>query len=42
VLTLEYIQKLAPNIQIMLLSAENPFLLPLPDFQSGGVTPTSP
>jgi regulator of protease activity HflC (stomatin/prohibitin superfamily) len=41
VLTLEYIQKLAPNIQIMLLSAENPFLLPLPDF-TGGTTTTIP
>lgn len=31
VLTLEYIQKLAPNIQVMLLPSDNPFLLPLPD-----------
>ena len=30
VLTLEYIQKLAPNIQIMLVPTSNPFLLPLP------------
>lgn len=30
ILTLEYIQKLAPNIQIMLLPSDNPFLLPLP------------
>lgn len=32
VLVLEYIQKLAPNIQVMLVPADNPFLLPLPDF----------
>lgn len=30
VLTLEYIQKLAPNIQVMLVPTSNPFLLPLP------------
>lgn len=30
VLTLEYIQKLAPNIQVMLVPTDNPFLLPLP------------
>jgi regulator of protease activity HflC (stomatin/prohibitin superfamily) len=29
-LTYEYIQKLAPNIQIMLVPNDNPFLLPLP------------
>jgi regulator of protease activity HflC (stomatin/prohibitin superfamily) len=32
VLTLEYIQQLAPNIQVMLLPSDNPFLLPLPEF----------
>ena len=32
VLTLEYIQQLAPNIQVMLLPSDNPFLLPLPQF----------
>ncbi len=31
VLTLEYISKLAPNIQVMLLPSDNPFLLPLPE-----------
>ena len=31
VLTLEYIMKLAPNITVMLLPSNNPFLLPLPD-----------
>ncbi len=30
VLTLEYVQRLAPNIQVMLLPSDNPFLLPLP------------
>jgi regulator of protease activity HflC (stomatin/prohibitin superfamily) len=32
VLTLEYIQQLAPNIQVMLLPSDNPFLLPVPEF----------
>lgn len=32
VLTLEYIQQLAPDIQVMLLPSDNPFLLPLPDY----------
>lgn len=34
VLTLEYIQKLAPNIQIMLVPTDNPFLLPIPSLNS--------
>jgi len=29
-LTFEYIQKLAPGIQVMLVPSENPFLLPIP------------
>ena len=37
VLTLEYIQKLAPNIQVMLVPTDNPFLLPIPSL--GGTTP---
>lgn len=37
VLTLEYIQKLAPNIQVMLVPTDNPFLLPLPEI--GATTP---
>lgn len=37
VLTLEYIQKLAPNIQVMLVPNDNPFLLPLPSI--GGTIP---
>ena len=32
VLLLEYIQRLASNIQVMLLPSDNPFLLQLPDF----------
>ncbi len=31
ILTLQYIEKLAPNIRVMLLPSDNPFLLPLPD-----------
>jgi regulator of protease activity HflC (stomatin/prohibitin superfamily) len=30
VITLEYIEKLSPNIQVMLVPTDNPFLLPLP------------
>lgn len=37
VLTLEYIQKLAPNVSVMLVPTDNPFLLPLPS--AGGTTP---
>ncbi len=37
VLTLEYINKLAPSIQVMLLPNDNPFLLPLPEFQNNGL-----
>jgi len=33
-LTFEYIQKLAPGIQVMLIPADNPFLLPLPELES--------
>ena len=36
-LTFEYIQKLAPGIQVMLVPNDNPFLLPLPSI--GGITP---
>jgi len=32
-LTFEYIQKLAPGIQIMLVPSDNPFLLPLPTLE---------
>jgi regulator of protease activity HflC (stomatin/prohibitin superfamily) len=43
VLTLEYIQKLAPGIQVMLVPNDNPFLLPLPslDGSSSVETPVS-
>jgi regulator of protease activity HflC (stomatin/prohibitin superfamily) len=34
VLTLEYIQKLAPNISVMLLPSGNPFLFTLPDWNA--------
>ena len=37
-LTFEYIQKLSPGIQVMLVPSENPFLLPLPSLT--GVTET--
>ena len=34
-LTFEYIQKLSPGIQVMLIPSDNPFLLPLPELESG-------
>ena len=42
VLTFEYIQKLAPGIQIMLVPSDNPWLLPLPSLEEGAgvVTPS--
>ena len=36
-LTFEYIQKLSPGIQVMLVPNDNPFLLPLPSIS--GITP---
>ena len=36
-ITFEYIQKLSPGIQVMLVPSDNPFLLPLPSLQG---TPT--
>lgn len=39
VLLLEYIQKLGPGIQVMLVPSDNPFLLPLPSLDG---TTTSP
>ena len=41
VITFEYIQKLAPGIQVMLVPSDNPFLLPLPSLsgQTGTVSP---
>ena len=38
ILTLEYIQKLAPGIQVMLVPNDNPFLLPLPSLEGAGTT----
>jgi regulator of protease activity HflC (stomatin/prohibitin superfamily) len=41
-LTFEYIQKLAPGIQVMLVPSEAPYLLPLPELQQETVVvPTS-
>ncbi len=39
VLQLQYIEKIAPNISVMLLPGDTPFLLPLPD---GGTTTLTP
>ncbi len=39
VLTFEYIQKLAPSIQVMLVPTDNPFLLPLPTLEAPAPTP---
>ncbi len=33
-LTYQYITKIAPNVQVMLLPSNSPFLLPLPDLQA--------
>ncbi len=38
VITFEYIQKLGPGIEVMLLPSDNPFLLPLPSLQGAGAT----
>jgi regulator of protease activity HflC (stomatin/prohibitin superfamily) len=38
-ITFEYIQKLAPGIQVMLVPNDNPYLLPLPSLEGGGFTP---
>lgn len=38
ILILEYIQKLAPGIQVMLVPNDNPFLLPLPSLEGAGTT----
>jgi regulator of protease activity HflC (stomatin/prohibitin superfamily) len=39
VLVLEYIEKIADNITVMLLPSNNPFLLPFPGLNSGFVAP---
>ncbi|MDK1045860.1 MAG: prohibitin family protein [Anaerolineales bacterium] len=46
-ITFEYVQRLAPGIQVMLLPSDNPLLLPLPSLPSlegstTGTTPTEP
>jgi regulator of protease activity HflC (stomatin/prohibitin superfamily) len=38
-LTFEYIQKLAPGIQVMLVPSNTPFLLPLPDLTAPAAEP---
>lgn len=42
VLTFEYISKLAPGIRVMLLPSDNPFLLPLPEFEEAEIVIPSP
>jgi len=42
VLTLEYIQKLGPNINVMLLPSDNPFLFPLPELGAPASEGTAP
>jgi regulator of protease activity HflC (stomatin/prohibitin superfamily) len=39
-LTFRYIEKLAPNVQIMYLPANSPYLLPLPSGSANTVTPS--
>ncbi len=41
-LTYQYITKLSPNIQAMLLPSNSPFLFPLPDMNSDGSTSVAP
>ena len=36
-ITFEYVQKLGPGIQVMLVPSENPFLLPIPSLDSSAV-----
>jgi regulator of protease activity HflC (stomatin/prohibitin superfamily) len=40
VLTFEYIDKLAPGIQVMLVPSDNPYLLPLPSLDGTTTVPT--
>jgi len=40
-LNYEYIQKLAPGIQVMLVPNDNPYLLPLPSLEGDGTTDTA-
>jgi regulator of protease activity HflC (stomatin/prohibitin superfamily) len=41
-LTYEYIQRLAPGIQAMLVPSDNPFLLPIPSLEGTTTTPVVP
>jgi regulator of protease activity HflC (stomatin/prohibitin superfamily) len=41
VIQLQYIEKIAPNISVMLLPGNNPFLLPLPEFEQP-ISPATP
>lgn len=41
-LTYQYITKLAPNIQVMLVPNDNPYLLPLPNLTPSAPTPVPP
>ncbi len=41
-LTYQYITKLAPNIQVMLVPNDNPYLLPLPSLTPSAPTPVIP
>jgi regulator of protease activity HflC (stomatin/prohibitin superfamily) len=41
VLTFEYIDKLAPGIQVMLVPSNSPYLLPLPTLEPTNATPTA-
>ena len=38
-LTFEYIKKLSAGIQVMLVPNDNPYLLPLPSLETGGIIP---
>ncbi len=40
VVTLRYVDKLSPNIQVMLVPSDNPFILPLPSLAPVSPTPT--
>jgi regulator of protease activity HflC (stomatin/prohibitin superfamily) len=41
-LTYQYISKLAPGIQVMLVPSDNPYLLPLPTLTPSTLTPSTP
>lgn len=41
VITLRYVDKLAPNIQVMLVPADNPYILPLPSLAPVSATPSA-